>query len=119
MLKVLRQQAFASIIEVIVTAVIFLIAAVGIMTTLSMLRPHGMESYKKLEAVYIAKNFIDTLRGEVQANSWIDNTGNLATGVLHSEVVGGYTINWILVEPPGFPAGMAPRQMFMNIQYPD
>jgi len=55
MLKVLKQNGFASIVEVIVTAVVFTVAAFGILTTVSMLRPQGMESYRKLEAAYHAK----------------------------------------------------------------
>jgi Tfp pilus assembly protein PilV len=119
MLKGLKDKGFASIVEVIVTAVVFMIASFGILTTISMLRPHGMESYRKLEAAYHAKNMIDTLHLQVDAASWAANTGPLATGMVHTNTVGGYTINWMLVEPGGFPAGLAPRKMTMNVYFPD
>ena len=119
MLKGLRNKAFASIVEVIVTAVVFMIAAFGILTTISMLRPHGMESYRKVEAAYQAKNMIDTLQTQIDAADWELNQGPLATGVVHTNTVGGYTINWMLVEPPGFPPGLAPRKMTMNVYFPD
>lgn len=121
MLKILKTKGFASVLEVIVTAVIFMLAAFGIMTTVSMLRPHNLEVSREIAASYHAKNMMDYLRGQVDATAWGANTGPLATGVAHSSIVGDYTINWSLAEvnPAAYPPGLAPRKLSMNISYPD
>ena len=121
MLKILKEKGFASVLEVIVTAVIFMIAAFGIMTTVSMLRPHNLEVSREIAASYHAKNMMDYLRGQVDATAWGANTGPLATGVAHSDAIGDYTINWSLAEvnPAAYPPGLAPRKLSMNIFYPD
>lgn len=121
MLKILKEKGFASVLEVIVAAVIFMLAAFGIMTTVSMLRPHNLEVSREIEASYHAKNIMDYLRGQVDAAAWEANTGPLATGVGHSNTIGDYTINWSLteVDPSAYPPGLAPRKLSMNIYYPD
>lgn len=122
MLRTLRENGFASVLEVIVTAVIFTLAAFGIMTTLSMLRPHNLEVSREVEAAYLAKNMMDYLRGEVDATEWAVNTGPLATGVTHSNTIGDYTLNWTLdeVNPSAYPdPDLAPRKLTMNVYYPD
>jgi hypothetical protein len=120
MLKILKEKGFASVLEVIVTAVIFMVAAFGIMTTVSMLRPHNLEVSREIAASYHAKNMMDYLRGQVDAVAWEANTGPLAKGG-HSNAIGDYTINWSLTEvnPADYPAGLAPRKMSMNVYYPD
>lgn len=119
MLRTLKENGFASVLEVIVTAVIFMLAAFGILTTVSMLRPHTLETSREVEAAYHAKNMMDYLRGQVDAATW--DTGPLATGVVHSNTIGDYTINWELtdVNPAEYPAGLAPRKLTMNVYYPD
>lgn len=121
MLKILKKKGFASVLEVIVTAVIFMLAAFGIMTTVSMLRPHTLEVSREIEASYYAKNMMDYLRGQVDATAWEANTGPLATGITRSNAIGDYTINWSLTEvnPADYPAGLAPRKLSMNVYYPD
>ena len=103
------------------TSVIFMLAAFGIMTTVSMLRPHDLQAYREVEAAYHAKNMMDYLRGQVDATQWEANTGPLATGVTHSNIIGDYTINWSLeeVNPSAYPTGLAPRKLSMNVYYPD
>ena len=121
MIRIFKRKAFASILEVIVTAVIFMLAAFGIMTTVSMLRPHNLEVSREIVASYHAKNMMDYLRGQVDATAWEANTGPLATGVIHSNTIGDYTINWYLneVNPSAYPAGLAPRKLSMNVYFPD
>jgi Tfp pilus assembly protein PilV len=121
MLRTLRKNGFASVLEVIITSIIFMLAAFGILTTVSMLRPAGQESYREVEASYHAKNMMDYLRDQVNATTWADNTGPLATGVAHSQTIGDYTVNWYLTEvnPGEYPAGLAPRKLMMNVYYPD
>lgn len=121
MMRLVKKEAFASIVEVIVTAVIFTLAAFGILTTVSMLRPHDLESYREVEAAYHAKNMMDYLRGQVEGAAWQANTGPLATGAVHTQVVGDYTVNWELTEvnPGDYPPGLAPRKLTMTVSYPD
>ena len=121
MLKILKKKGFASVLEVIVTAVIFMLAAFGIMTTVSMLRPHTLEVSREVEASYHAKNMMDYLRGQVDSTEWGANTGPLGTGVAHSSTIGDYTVSWYLdeVNPAEYPAGLAPRKLTMNVYYPD
>ena len=121
MIRIVKKKAFASVLEVIVTAVIFMLAAFGIMTTVSMLRPHNLEVSREIAASYHAKNMMDYLRGQVDAVAWEANTGPLATEVAHSDTIGDYTINWSLTEvnPADYPAGLAPRKLSMNVYYPD
>lgn len=121
MLKILKEKGFASVLEVIVTSVIFMLAAFGIMTTVSMLRPHNLEVSREIEAAYHAKNMMDYLRGQVEAAAWEANTGPLSTIGTHTQTIGDYTINWSLseVNPAAYPSGLAPRKLSMNVYYPD
>lgn len=120
MLRILKEQGFASFVEIVVTAVIFMITVVGIMSTASMLQPHGAASYTKLDATYAAKGIVEWLYQKVEANSWIDNAGPLATGVVHTNTIGAYTVNWYLVTVTGdYLPGTAPRRLFMNVYYAD
>ncbi|VAX34811.1 hypothetical protein MNBD_UNCLBAC01-1575 [hydrothermal vent metagenome] len=125
MLRAIRQnkqpvlgKAGFSILEVIISAVIFVIAVAGVLSSVSMLRPKGGASSKKLEATYTGKSIIDQLRSEVDAGTW--DTGNLQVGVDYTRTVGSHTVNYYLVDvPSGCTSGVdcAARQMFMNIYY--
>ncbi len=116
-----NQKAFASVLEVIVTSIVFVIAAYGILTSIAMLRPHGSESYREVQAAYHAKNVMDYLRDQINAATWESNTGLLATGTRHTRTIGNYTINWYLttVDPTTYPQGLGPRKLQMNVYYPD
>lgn len=106
-----KKKGFASIIEVIITSVIFVIGAVAILSTVSQFRPHGQESSQKMEAAYIGKGIIDDLRQQVSAEDW--DTGNLALGP-YGFVIGDYTINYTITEPI-----TDLRHLTMNITWPD
>ncbi|MCA9408552.1 MAG: hypothetical protein KC733_07675, partial [Candidatus Omnitrophica bacterium] len=112
---------FASILEVIITSIIFLIAAYGVLNTISMLRPNSAESARKLEAAYIGKQIIEDLRNNIDASIWVSGS-NLDVGIYNQTVAGTYTtytVNYVISEVPGYPAGEGPRQLIMNITYPD
>lgn len=124
MLKIFRKKGFASIVEVIVTAVIFAIAAIGIFSTISMLRATSQGSVQdgggKLGAAYAGKRVLEDLRGKLDPAEWIANAGPLGRGIMHTNIIGGYTVNYYLVDVPGdFPQDLAPRRLFMNVYYPD
>ncbi len=113
MLHDLKEKGFASIVEVIVTSVIVVIAVAGISTTVSMLKPHGSNSSRKIEAAYIGRGIIDNLRQQISATGWNDPDSNLALGT-YNFVVDSYSVNYMISSP------MADiRQLTMNITWPD
>ena len=113
-LKREKVEGFASIVEVAVTAVIFILATAGILSTISMLKPHEQGSSKKIEAAYIGKGIIDTLRKDVHATSAGFFGTNLAVGIHNPPAVGDYTVTYTVTEPtPNL------RQLTMNITWPD
>lgn len=112
MIRVHQRCAFASMAEVLVTAVIFVLAAVGIFATISMLRPHGMESKERLEAAYIGKSVIEELRGYVDARVWDNADSPLAPGTTHTEDIGNYVVSWD-VSPDDPELGV--RYLTMNV----
>jgi len=116
--KQLKNEGIASITEVIVTSVIFVIAAAGILSSVSMLRPQRQGSPRKLEAVYYGKGVIDELRTSVDAATW--NTGPLRTGVDFIRANGNFTANYSLTDVPnGCTLGVdcVARKMIMVVDY--
>lgn len=116
-------MGFASIMEVVVTSVIFAIAAISIFSTISMLKTAQQStvdpnSTGRLAAAYVGERVLKDLHGQLDPQLWRDNTGDLQTGVMHTNTIGGYTVNWSLTDVPGdFPAGLAPRKLMMNVYY--
>ena len=113
-LKTEREEGFASIVEVVITAVIFIIATAGIVSTVSMLRPHGRQSSQRIEAAYIGKDIIDQLRTEVRASDDGEFFGpNLSTTETHNlGQIGDYTVSYTVTEPiPNL------RHLTMNITW--
>ena len=115
MFKVLKQDGFASLIEVLVTAVIFVVASLGIFTTISMLRPHGIESAQKLEAAYVGKQVVEELRGKVDARVWDCSLSPIYPGN-HGTIVSGmygvYVVNYSIVNDL-----VGGRSLSMNVNY--
>lgn len=112
MLRIHRQHGFASLVEVIVTAMIFLLAAFGIFASISMLRPQGQDVARRLEAAYIGRSILEELRGEVDARTW-NSTGSLIYPGQYSRPVGDYTVFWTISEVPN----LGIREVTMNIFY--
>ena len=81
MLKKFKNNfGMASFLEVIISGMIFTIAAAGVMTTLSMLKPATLESNKRIEAAYIAKSKLEKMRSEYKSDPNAANAGVYATG---------------------------------------
>ena len=128
MLKVLKNQGFASLVEVIITAVIFMLAAFGIFTTISMLRaPQGTESIKRLKAIYLAKAAIDDISRSVDAAHWHNayTDTNMAAGHTYDHFIPegftaetGYYVNYYLEDVPSG-SNLPLRKIYMNVYYPD
>ena len=93
-------------VEVIVTSVIFILAAFGILSSISKLSSTGTGTSKRLDATYAGRKFIENLRNSVSI---------YASGTRYSNRVAGglsnYTINWYLRDDTNG------RQMFMNVYY--
>ena len=113
MLRNLKDKGIASIVEVIVTAVVFVVAAAGILSTVAMFRPQGKEASLKIEAAYIGKGIIDDLRQQVNAEDWNNTTSILWPGT-YNATFGSFNIDYIITEPT---SGL--RYLTMNITYPD
>lgn len=115
-----KNTGFASITEVIVTSIIFLVAVGGILASVTMVRPQGIQSFERLEATYAGKAVLDDLYSGVSASTWMDNSSVYAVNRIHTVTVNGLTINYLLEDMTGFPAGtLPPRKLTMNITLPD
>lgn len=118
-LKTKRKQGFASIVEVIVTTVVFILATAGILSTVSMLKPHARISTRGIEASYIGRGLMDELRKEVNAApGGVYFGSNLALGVHNKGCMDpptcDYSVSYTVTEPiPNL------RQLIMTITWPD
>ncbi|MBF0521835.1 MAG: hypothetical protein HQL24_02145 [Candidatus Omnitrophica bacterium] len=119
MLRSLKKNGFASMIEVVVTSIIFIIAAFGIFTTITSLRPHAVQSSKKLKALYLGKGIIDDLRGYIDAQVWNDPDSLLSVNIEHTQTIdtseGNFEVTWWLQQV----ANSDVRKLQMTIDYPD
>ena len=104
----------ASMLEVLVTSVIFIIAAFGIFSAISSMRVKGRDAEKRLIAAYHAKGKMEELRGQVDARMWDNSTSPLAPGQQFSETTSDdYTVTWSVVEDPQTQA----REVTINVTY--
>ena len=103
MLKLLRKEGFASIIEVIVASVIFIFTALGAFSSIAMLRSQGGGSTKSLEALYIGKRVIDDLRAQVYGNMWAGGPLSPSGNPYSQTITVGprtYTVTYNMVDIP-------------------
>ncbi|HPN87973.1 MAG TPA: hypothetical protein PLH56_01390 [Candidatus Omnitrophota bacterium] len=114
MLRYLKKNnAFASIIEVVITSIIFVIASFGIFATITALRPQAEQSSTKLQAIYIGKQVTDELRAQVDAEIW--NTTSLLTPKTYNQTIEPYNVSYTVSDVSGLKA----RQVTMTIDYPE
>jgi hypothetical protein len=116
-----NNKGLASILEVIVSSIIFMTAAIGFFSSVSMLTPTATDSAKKLRALHAAKSVVDDLRAEVYGNLWTHASSPLRPNVVHQRTVGVYSINYILTDVPNITNGGVSmlRRMDMNVLYPN
>jgi len=100
-----------TIVEVVVSALIFSIAAAGIIAMVSNLRPAATISVDEVGASLCAKQIMERLRSAVDARTY--DTGNLSLGS-YSETCGKYTVDWDIYDEPG-----VGRQIKMNVDWAD
>lgn len=105
-------RGFASIVEVIVTAIIFTLAAFGIFTSIASLRPEGAQSGEKLDAALTAKGKLEELRQSLNPEVW--NTGDLSLGT-HTLTEGNFIYTWTVTEVPSLEDFV--RKVDMTIAY--
>jgi len=114
MLKIIKQKkGFASIVEVIVTSIVFSVAAISIFATISMVRPQSSSASQQLEAAYIGRQVMDELRGKIDANTWNDSGSDYAVDVIHTKNYGVYTVNYLLTDDPNLDV----RRLSLNVYY--
>ena len=116
MLRCLQKNGFASITEIIVTSVIFVLAAAGIMSTLAMLRPQGGGSRQKIVAAYLGKGILDDLRQDVDAATWNNPNSRLAPGTHNLGQINGYTVSYTITQLPAPENG---RRLDMTVSWPN
>lgn len=114
MQKIFNKNGMASMLEVVITTVIFTISAFGIFSTISMLQPQSAGSSQRLEAAYAGKAVLDQLREEVDASTW--STGGLTPGAYGPTTTpDGYTISYTVSDV----TGLGLRRVDMTITWPD
>jgi Tfp pilus assembly protein PilV len=73
-----RCHGFASIVEVVIASVIFVVAAFGILTSVSAMRPEATISSERIQAVLAARGALEELRRSLSPDVW--NSGDLQIG---------------------------------------
>jgi type II secretory pathway pseudopilin PulG len=116
-LRIQNKKGFASVVEVIITSVIFIIASIGIFSTLSTVGQEGAVSQRKLQAIYRAKSVLDEMRSQLNTTTWA--SGDLSTSTMHQryiidpETYRYYTVNWTVADVPGLDV----REVTITTQY--
>ena len=104
-----------SIIEALVAAIVFAIAAIGIFSALSKVQPTSMS----LQAAYIGQQVLESLRSSVDAGTW--NSGG-AWSVGSHPCPAAIVVNWasacVYIVSPDDPVSKA-RQVTVNVNWPD
>ena len=117
-MKILRNhKGLASLMEILVASLIFIIAVFGVVSSISLLTPHSEDASKRLRAAYLAKDFLDELRGSITVDAWNNALGNLALGshAPQQVTIDGvtYTVNWTVASA----AGGLLRQITIQVTY--
>ncbi|MBF0484042.1 MAG: hypothetical protein HQL25_04990 [Candidatus Omnitrophica bacterium] len=117
MLKILKKDGVASMVEIIITAVIFLVAAVGIISTVSMLRPKATTSSKEIEAIYVAKDVLSKLRSSVDASTWCaaENPTSPLNPGYYTNTIGNFTVRYTITAN----AATSARDINMTVNWVD
>lgn len=114
-----------SIVEVVVASMVFAIAAVGIFSTIAVIRGPGAMSERKLSAAYYGKRILEELRSRVDSRTWeggpFGSTGTLPyTNNLAPVVIAGttYTASYTVTDAtPGAPGAPQVRKVVLTITW--
>ncbi len=97
--RLVRRDKGFSIVEVTMAAVVFSITAIGIITTISVLRAPSAESERRTVAAYYGQQLLEDLRAKVDQRIWA--SGDLSIGNhTFSNAINGktYTASYIVTE---------------------
>lgn len=97
------KQGFASIVEVVMTSIVFIVATAGILSTVSMLQPLSAESSQKIQAAYLAKGLMDEFRKSVLAAPGSYWESDLDPGVHNLGAIGDYTVSYTVTDNDPIP----------------
>ena len=116
-----------TMVEVLVATVVFIIAALGIMSTYAAIRTPSTKTDHKLVAALYGEELLASLRNEVDANTWALTQGaggrfDCTNGVTYSgtKSVGGITYNYTYTVtcPSGNPANTDdPRSVNLQVTW--
>ncbi len=88
--KKLNQNG-VSLVEIIIAALIFTIAATGLLTTFASQRETSQRSQRKVQAAYYGRQVLEELRSKVDQRNW--DSGDLSEGV-HTLSSGQYNATY-------------------------
>ena len=71
----LKKNRGFTIVEIIISSLIFSITAVGIFATLAAVRKPSAESQRRVTAAYFGKQVLDDLRSKIDATNWQAGSG--------------------------------------------
>lgn len=115
MFKLLKNKSgMGSMIEILITSVVFATAVAGILAATSSVKPQSTQAMRKLQAAQIGKSMIDQLRSSIDAQTWNQSSGNLYPNT-YNTTKGIYNITYTITDVPD----MGLRKLTMNISYPD
>lgn len=105
-------------VEVIVTAIIFVASAAGIYTTLTLVRPDSKAAADKVQALYKGKEFLEGLHENVRPSEWNQRASGLRVGSYPSTIIDGYRYEWT-VEPVVIDGQTSPhvRKVTLDVTY--
>jgi len=88
-----------SIVEVVIAAVIFTIATVGLFSAISMTRPQATSSADDIEGLFRARQKIDELSALVSADQWGNTSSPLSPGT-YNATYGRVYLEWTITANP-------------------
>ena len=101
MLRTLKNQTNGfSLVEVIVAALIFSIAAAGLFMAISKTREPATVSTKELEAAWCAKFYLDWLSSKVSASTWNTPGTPLFPGINYTNTSGSFNVLYNIIDNP-------------------
>lgn len=109
--KWLNNKGVGSFVEIIISAVIFMIAATGTLSILTTTSPQSLTATRRLQQVQYGRSIMEKLRGHTI--DWNDPTSLIAVGVNRTETEGDYTATWWLEDVPGLEL----RQLHLTVDY--
>ncbi len=97
-----NQKNGFTIVEVVISSLIFVIAVAGIFASINLLRKPAEDTTDKINAAFVGKEILEGLRKQVDAASW--QTGDLTVGThaLNTISVDGvtYTPSYTVSDDP-------------------